>query len=254
LGLIKGFCDDNVRCAFDIHTSSLIVQHRRKSASYIWYPHLTALPAWAQASPFRIAVSWLANFHAMQVVHAAAVAIDGKAVLLAGPGGSGKSTTALACALSGMRYLGDDYCVVEPGARRVHMLYNTAKLLGQSLDMLPGLQSWIVNADRIKQEKGVLFLGASNVPLASSAEIAAILLPSVTGCTYASVKRGTSHDAIHAILPSTVGGLMGGGVCTPSLLMKLVHSAPIYHLALGTDIDSVVDVIHSVLERKRGQL
>jgi hypothetical protein len=249
LGLIEGFCDQTVRCAFDIHTSSLIVHHGGRNAGYIWYPDLDELPAWAQASPFRIALSWLANSHGMQIVHAAAVALDGRAALIAGAGGSGKSTTALACALSGMSYLGDDYCLVEPTSRRVHMLYKSAKLLRRSVEMLPGVEPWLVNADRIGQEKGVMFLDSSQLPILPSAEIAAILLPRVTGSAKTEVRRGASRDALHAILPSTVGGLMGGTANTPSLLMKLAGSAPVYHLELGTEIGAVVDAVASVLER-----
>lgn len=249
LGLIDGFCDDTVRCAFDIHTSSLIVHHSRRETGYLWYPDLGSLPAWALASPFRIPLSWLANRHGMQIVHAAAVAVDGRAALLAGAGGSGKSTTALACALSGMSYLGDDYCLVEPTSNDVHMLYKSAKLLKRSLEILPSVRPWLVNADRIGQEKGVMFLDSADLPLASSAALAAILLPRVSGRERTELKRATSRDALHAILPSTVGGLMGGTAVTPSLLMKLAGSAPVYHLELGTDIRSVVDVIASVLER-----
>jgi hypothetical protein len=248
LGLIDGFCDETVRCAFDIHTSSLIVHHGGQRSAYLWYPDLGSLPAWAQASPFRIPLSWLANRHGMQIVHAAAVAIDGKAVLLAGAGGSGKSTTALACALSGMSYLGDDYCLVEPASRRVHMLYKSAKLLKRSLEILPAVRPWLVNADRIEEEKGVMFLNAADLPLTPSAELAAILLPRGAGHAKTELRRGSGRDALHAILPSTVGGLMGGTADTPSLLIKLAGSAPVYHLELGTDIGSVVDKVASVLE------
>lgn len=249
LGLVEGFCDETVRCAFDIHTSSLIVHHGGRNAGYVWYPDIEELPAWAQASPFRIALSWLANSHGLQIVHAAAVALDGRAALIAGAGGSGKSTTALACALAGMSYLGDDYCLVDPTSRRVHLLYRSAKLLRRSVAMLPGVEPWLVNVDRIGREKGVMFLDSSQLPILPSAEIAAILLPKVTGSATTEVRKASSRDALHAILPSTVGGLMGGTAATPSLLMRLAGSAPVYHLDLGTDIGAVVDAVASVLEQ-----
>ncbi|HWA44638.1 MAG TPA: hypothetical protein VHA10_15585 [Hypericibacter adhaerens] len=249
LGLIEGFCDEAVRCAFDIHTSSLTVHHAANNAGYLWYPELAALPAWAQASPFRIPLSWFANRHGQQIVHAAAVAVDGRAALIAGGGGAGKSTTALACALSGMSYLGDDYCVIEPAARKVHMLYQSAKLLRSSLDMLPAVRPWLANADRVEREKGVMFLDPSRLPLTPSAEVAAILLPRVTGAARTTLRKGSSRDALHAILPSTIGGLMGGTAATPRLLMALAASAPVYHIDLGSEIASVPDTVASVLER-----
>jgi hypothetical protein len=248
LGLVEGFCDERVRCGFDVHTGSLIVQDGAANASYVWYSDLAALPAWAQASPFRIALSWLANSHGMQIVHGAAVAIAGRAALLFGEGGAGKSTTALACALSGMAYLGDDYCVAEPSSRRVHLLYKTAKLFSPSLRILPHVRPWLMNAERLGQEKGVIFLNSSQIAFSPSAEIAAILLPRVTGHATATLRKASSRDALHAVLPSTVRGMMGGTTATASLLMKLANSAPVYHLDLGTEIESVVDAVSSALE------
>ncbi len=50
--------------------------------------------------------------------------------MIAGPAGSGKSTLALACALQGLRYLGDDYVVVDvANGPIVHSLYSSAKAL-----------------------------------------------------------------------------------------------------------------------------
>ena len=153
LGVVRSYSNEAVRCAVDIHTDSLIIFNHAQNSSLTWYPSIVDLPAWAKASPFRIILSWLCNRHRMQIVHGAAVAIDGRAVLLAGAGGSGKSTTALACALAGLGYLGDDYCAVEPGAGKVHMVYQTAKLFRPTLDMLPALDTWIDNRDRLDAER-----------------------------------------------------------------------------------------------------
>jgi hypothetical protein len=209
------------------------------------------ITVWDGASPDTApppSLSWLANSHGMQIVHGAAVAIAGRAALLFGEGGAGKSTTALACALSGMAYLGDDYCVAEPSSRRVHLLYKTAKLFSPSLRMLPHVRPWLMNAERLGQEKGVIFLNSSQIAFSPSAEIAAILLPRVTSHAIATLRKASSRDALHAVLPSTVRGMMGGTTATASLLMKLANSAPVYHLDLGTEIESVVDAVSSALE------
>ena len=247
LGVVASYSNDAIRCAFDIHTSSLIVHNLAQNCSYVWFPNIVQLPAWAKASPFRIILSWICNQHRMQIVHSAAVAFDGRAVLLAGAGGSGKSTTALACALAGLGYLGDDYCAVEPAAGRVHMVYRTAKGNRATLDMLPSLAGWLTNRDRISREKGVMFLNESNVELVRSAELSAILLPRVTAEPMTTLYPATRDDAIKAVLPSTIGGLMGGTSVTPRLIMELVSSVPAFHLDLGTDLDAVTDTIASRL-------
>ena len=53
----------------------------------------------------------------------------------------------------------------------------------------------------------------------------------------------TREDAIKAILPSTIGGLMGGTAVTPRMIMQLVGSVPIYHLALKPDINAVTEAV-----------
>ena len=249
LGVVNSFSDADVRCAFDVHTSSLIVCDYRADRSFTWFPQIAPLPAWAKASPFRIALSWLLNRHQMQLVHGAAVSVGGKAALLAGAGGSGKSTTALACALAGMGYLGDDYCAIAPEDGQVHLIYRTAKVLPTTLAMLPSLERWLVNVDTMAVEKGVMFLASDDVALTRSADIGVILLPRLSPDGRSSVTPATRAEAIHAILPSTIGGLMGGTAYTPRAILRLAQGIPAFHLNLGPDIDTVVDAVAGAIGR-----
>jgi hypothetical protein len=247
LGVVGNHSNDAVRCAIDIPTKSVAVYDPARNTSHTWYPSIPDLPAWAKASPFRVVLSWLCNLHHMQIVHGAAIAIDGRAALLAGMGGAGKSTTALACMLAGFDYLGDDYCAVEPAAGKVHMVYRTAKLSRATLDMLPALVDVIENRDRIDEEKGVIFCQGEDMRLARSAELSAILLPCVGAGSSTVLCPATRDEAMRAILPSTIVGLMGGTSVTPRLIMELVRSVPAFHLALGTDLETVTDAVASRL-------
>lgn len=251
LGVVAAYSDSRVRCAFDVHTSSLIVFDRDRHCSYTWYPDIASLPAWAKASPFRIPLSWLLNQCDMQMVHGAAVSIDGSAVLLAGAGGSGKSTTALACALAGMGYLGDDYCAVDPARSTVHMVYRTAKALPGTLKMLPSLNQWVVNADKIAAEKGVIFLDAADLDLVHSARLTAILLPRVATDGETRVTAASRAEAMRALLPSTIGGLMGGTDYTPKALLNLVQGVPAFTIDLGSDLAAVIDAVSSAIGQAR---
>jgi hypothetical protein len=129
----------------------------------------------------------------------------------------------------------------------VHMVYRTAKIFKSSLDLIPSLVDWIDNRQQINTEKGVIFLRGDDVSLARSAELSAILLPRVGNGSAATMYRATRADAINAILPSTVGGLMGGTSVTPRLIMELVRSIPAFHLVLGTNLRTVVDAVASLL-------
>jgi|SRR5579871_983337 len=243
LGFVASHSSESLRCAIDIHTDSLTVSNFATGYSYVWYPAIDALPAWAKASPFRIPLSWWCNRQGIQVVHGAAVGVDGRAALLVGDGGSGKSTTALACALAGFDYLGDDYCAVEPATGKVHMLYRTAKVFAPTLDLLPALRERVENGDRIASEKGVAFLDPSNVKLGRSASLSAILLPRVGDARVPKLYPATRDEVIKAVLPSTIGGLMGGTAATPRMILELARSAPAWHLVLAPDMAAVVDAV-----------
>ena len=77
----------------------------------VWLPSGAAVPWYERAAPFRWLFDNLAARRGMSTLHAAAVGRDGNGVLLAGRGGAGKSTLALACVGSGFDYVSDDYCL-----------------------------------------------------------------------------------------------------------------------------------------------
>lgn len=57
---------------------------------------------------------------ALYFVHAAVVEVDGRATILVGRSGSGKSTTAFALAEAGAGYLSDELAPLDPGSGLVH--------------------------------------------------------------------------------------------------------------------------------------
>ena len=245
---MERFSNDALRCAFDVETNALIVQDLVENTSHVWFPNIAQLPAWATAAPFRVPLSWLCNRQGMQMVHGAGVAIDGRAVLLAGKGGSGKSTTALACALAGMGYLGDDYCAVDPEDRTIHMVYRSAKVFPPAVDMLPALNPWIASQGKLPLEKDIVFLDAADVNLVRTATLSAILLPRIGTGPASTISPATPAEATKAILPTTFMQLMGGTPVTAALVMQLARDVPAFHLELGTNLETVTDTIARLLQ------
>ncbi|OWY59095.1 hypothetical protein B7486_76400, partial [cyanobacterium TDX16] len=93
-------------------------------------------PLWEHVAPLRGLISWWAGMNGAGLVHGASMAIDGRAVLLVGKGGTGKSTTSLASPHAGWTLLGDDYAIVEPGPpARVHVLYGRAKATQKTMEL-----------------------------------------------------------------------------------------------------------------------
>ena len=83
-----------------------------------WFASAAAVPPTERAKPLAgLLAPWLRE-HGRQIVHAAMV-VDGAAgVLVAGRGGAGKSTVALAAGLAGLGYVGDDLVALEEARAR----------------------------------------------------------------------------------------------------------------------------------------
>jgi hypothetical protein len=221
------------------------------------------LPYYEAGSPLRTMLHWWFRHQGMQFVHAAAVGAaavgtpagttagtsDG-AVLLAGKGGSGKSTAALACLLAGLDYLGDDYCLVSRHPfPSVHSLYNTCKLSGdRDLARFPGLASRVWNQQRAEGEKATVFF-QEHWPerLRERAQIQAILLPRVTGLRDTSMRPCTRMEALTALSLTTIAQLPSADAQDLRFMKELVESLPTFALELGTDLSQIPSAIANFL-------
>ena len=80
-----------------------------------------------------------------------------------------------------------------------------------------------------------MFFGDSeSLTSVRSAALSAIVLPHLSTERVTKVFPGTHGDALRAILPSTILGLLGRTPATPRLIMQLVRSVPVFRVELGT--------------------
>jgi hypothetical protein len=80
--------------------------------------------------------------HERYPLHAAGVALEARAVLVAGASGAGKSTIALACVKAGWDFLGDDVVLLRGGALaqlEIHAFPDEIDLTPETLRMFQGL-------------------------------------------------------------------------------------------------------------------
>ena len=200
----------------------------------------------------RAIAQWLAS-PTVQLIHAAAVSIDGRGVLLVGVGGRGKTTTALACARAGFSFLGDDLCVIEAGSpergfpARVHGLYATAKLNVDSRRQL-GAQDWPV--------LGITRRGKAAVALPPEIRFErAVPLVAIVGVG----PGGPSGDARRVAPRSAIGMLAATALLVrigsgpPALWLRaaasIAREVPAYGMGLDWDLERVVGAVRSVIER-----
>jgi energy-coupling factor transporter ATP-binding protein EcfA2 len=89
-------------------------------------------------------------------LHAAMVALDGRALLVMGDSGSGKSTLALHCALAGLEFLSEDSVFVAPASLRATGLASFLHLQRQGLRLLQPSERrrWVGRAQTIRRRSG----------------------------------------------------------------------------------------------------
>jgi hypothetical protein len=150
------------------------------NTAYYWMAGAAHVVYWESAAPLRnIIHAWLGG-HGIQLVHAAALGTEDGAVLLAGKGGSGKSTTSLFGLADGLHYLGDDFCLVSTEATEatVHSLYSSAKINADNLHRIPALRVAVSNPDRLPEEKAIFYFAkAYGGQLPACLPLKAILIP-----------------------------------------------------------------------------
>jgi hypothetical protein len=243
LGLVEPYCTDRFLTAVDVHTASLSLYDRHTSRAHFWLEDAEHMAYWQSASPLRLILSWWASTLGMQLTHVAAVAGPCGAVLLVGGAGAGKSTTSLSCVAGGLRFLGDDYCMLDPSPEpTVHRVYATAKLRPDAFTRLPALRPLARNAARLDREKAVLdLLPTFADSLAESEPVRAIVIPRVTGRF--ATRPASAGAVLRAMAPSTVFGLFGATGSSLANLARLSRTVPGYEVELGDDVQGVVDTI-----------
>lgn len=248
-GMPSAAAEDGVYAAYLRPDSGLSMLNLRDNHGIYWLPSAERTPFEDRSGPFRGILNWWMSHHERQFIHAAAVGDDQGAVLVVGPSGSGKSTAALSCMLAGMTYLGDDYCLLEPGdPQLVHSLYLSAKLHAGHLANFPELRNAIVNPLRLSFEKGVLDLNLiPGVRVGRSLPIRAVLVPRVTHRPDTEVVAVGRAAALTALAPSTILQLASAREDAMRRMGELVRSVPAFELRAGTALPQIPAVIRQLL-------
>lgn len=218
-----------------------------------WTHDAARLPYYESAAPLRLILQPWLSAHRCHFVHAAAVGTDREGVLLAGRGGSGKSTTALTCLRSDLKYAGDDYCLVTAESDPyVYSIYNSGKVDANNTHRIPHLSSAITNATRLDREKALLFLHRHNpAQLSSGFRLRAILLPRPTGELDTTLAPAPPTAGLISLAPSTIFQLPSAGREVFQSLAALFKKVPCYYLETGTDLDQIPRVIVRLLSRQQ---
>jgi hypothetical protein len=205
-----------------------------------------------RAQPLRLPLKvWYAD-QGVQLLHAGLVGWNGRGALLVGPGGAGKSTTALACRLGGLEYLGDDAVGLEErtaGAFVGHSLFGSGRLERSHLARFPALGRGARAATGSSEPKSLLLLGAApSGRRARSVRLALLLLPAVVERAEPAAEPLAGGAALRALAPSTLLGALGAGRPGFEQLARLVKRLPCYRLELGRELDRIGPLVGGLLD------
>lgn len=190
-----------------------------------------------------------------QLVHGAGVARrladgQGRALLLVGKGGVGKSSTALTCLEQGLGFLGDDYVIVRPGKLpMIYSLYATAKLNRADVDRYPGYREHLYREPTGADEKAVVMLyPAFADQLCREMPLAAMAMPRVVDRETTTFLAESASVLQQAATFTTMAQLPYAGDASHQAIARLCASIDGYRIELGRDKAGVAQAIATCLD------
>lgn len=232
---------------------SITLYDQAAHVAYFWVHDARILPSWVSAAPIRTLLHWFLPESHIHLIHGAVVGYGGRAALLTAKGGSGKSTTALACLLSGMTYLADDYVGIDsPHETRAWSLYNSVKVTPESLDRFPSLTK---HAHPKEGDKSTLYL-APLFPkqILLSATLNAILIPMIKRTSKTVITPASKMQAMLALMPTTLFQLPLAGTDKVDFLKKVIAKLPCSFLELSEDSAEATTVIKAFLAQETDKI
>jgi hypothetical protein len=240
-GELPRFSDDRFKAAYNIQSRVLSAIDLQDRVAIHCVRSFAELPQYELGAPLRDVLGWWLTSRRLQLVHAAAVAAGGRGALLAGPGGSGKSTTAAQClGHEALSFVADDYCAVslQGGAPYVHALFRTSKLDLRAAEANAGL-----GQGEFSDETGKFLFHLRPETITGGAALHSVLLPEIVDAELSDLTPVGQGEAIRRLAPSTLLQLPGSGRRELTLMAELVRRVPAFRLRLGRDRDQLLGLV-----------
>lgn len=201
------------------------------------------------------ALVWAMNSLALETpatdvhVHAAVTSLEGRAIVLPGASGAGKTTLAAALTLGGWSYLSDEVAAIGLDGAVVRPYPRPLALEPGSFDLVPGaLRRWPANVPQLMTDLHLVLpstLGTTAPPMA--APIAAIVFPEVVtgGSTF--LERMSRAEALER-LTSLTFNLRFLGRAGFEGLVNAVRLSSCHRLVLD-GVAAAPTVLESLLDR-----
>ena len=232
----------------------LYILDRKSKRALVWFGAGTP-PDWIAARPALPIMSAISVDSPWIALHAAAIGRNGRMLLLAGDGHTGKTTAALSCARAGWDYAGDDFIYANATNAKVEPLYCSARLRA---DMAPAFTDFLVGPTRTSNSDGELRYelsldGKIGREHLRGGSMAAILLPRRRGAILPEFSPARRFDAFAALKTSMALSMLmlplswrKGAIKKVAMVIEL---APVFFVDTGRDIAAIPQAFAEFLDR-----
>jgi hypothetical protein len=253
-----GFSDAQCHAFYQPDAGVLSVIDFARGRAHWWVRDAHNVPYYERAAPFRHIAQWWSTRRGGALLHAAGVALGegagARGVLIAGPSGSGKSSTALACLAAGLGFASDDYVLVDEATPpRARLLYSTAKILRADLPRQRAWESHLLNLARA-DEKPMMFVDRfAPQAICPSFEVDALVLPHVARGERTSFVPIGGAAMLRALAPSSMLLFPLAGARAFARMAELCTRLPCFRADLAEDANEVGHAFAQFLAQPLGQ-
>jgi hypothetical protein len=246
-GEMPGFSEGDPYIHFDVPMGALsVLDLQSRHACYVCRAPQT-LPGYECASPLRFLLHRFFVESGMAMVHAGAVARDGRAALITGPAGAGKSTTTLSCLAAGFKYLGDDRCLVQRNEGPVvWAVYSSAKIFAADIDRLPiaDLLRGMDLSPPSGETKSIIHVDqVAPALMAQRADIACIITPTISAEPRSKLVEISSAEAAKLLIADIIGHSPTTIRKSLPIIVDICKRRPAFRLEAGRNLAEVAETV-----------
>jgi len=249
---LGGFSDANSNAFYQPEAGVLSILDVARRRAHWWLRDADSVPYYERAAPFKHILQWWVASRGGALLHSAAIGssddLGDDGVLISGPSGSGKSSTALACLAAGMTFTSDDYVIVDAAEpSRVHLAYSTAKVLRTSLGRFDAYAPHFRNLAH-DDEKPMMFVDEfAPHKLRTSFVPRALVMPRIAHAARTQFVPISAARMLRALAPSSVLLFPLAGARAFNRMARLCASLPCLRAELADDPADVARAFRDLL-------